>query len=132
VTRHLRVVLPGCSLLRTRKQLVRERTSHTLRRRARRHGTMDGRRETKSGRPHFGEGQSRVDVLAGMRAELGLRPMAEFNPDVPSRVYDRLNEEFFDWEPEKYAVNYRQWARSVRGTDEMEWDGLLLLGWRPL
>jgi transposase len=31
VTRHLGVVLPGCSLLRTRKQLVHERTSHTLR-----------------------------------------------------------------------------------------------------
>ena len=42
------------------------------------------------------------------------------------------NEEFFDWEPEKYAANYRQSARRHRGTDEMEWDGLLLLGWRPL
>jgi hypothetical protein len=70
-------------------------------------------------------------MLAGMRAELGLRPMAEFDPDVPSCVYDSLNEEFFDWVPEKYAASYKQGARPNRGPDEMEWDGLLLLGWRP-
>jgi hypothetical protein len=72
------------------------------------------------------------EMLAGLRAELGLRPMAEFDPDVPSRVYDSLNEEFFDWEPVRYAADYRKWARPFRGTDEMEWDGLMLLGWRPL
>jgi len=49
-------------------------------------------------------------MLAGIRAELGLRPTAELNPDVPSRVYDSLNEEFFDGQPEKYTANYRQWA----------------------
>lgn len=59
-------------------------------------------------------------MLAGMRAELGLRPMVEFNPDVRSRVYDSLNEEFFDWQPDKYAANYRQRARPTQGTDEME------------
>jgi hypothetical protein len=81
----------------------------------------------------FADDQAPTDaMLAGLRAELGLRPMAEFNPDVPSRVYDSLNEEFFDWKPENYAANYRQLARPNRGTDEMEWDGLLLLGWRPL
>lgn len=71
-------------------------------------------------------------MLAGLRAELGLRPMAEFDPDMPSRVYDSLNEKFFDWEPDKYAARYKQSARRNPGTDEMEWEGLLLLGWRPL
>jgi hypothetical protein len=32
--------------------------------------------------------------LADMRAQLGLRPMAEFDPDKPAQVYDNLNEEF--------------------------------------
>jgi hypothetical protein len=70
-------------------------------------------------------------MLAGLRAELGLLPMAEFDPDRPSRVYDSLKEEFVVWEP-RNAAHYRQWARPFQGTDEREWNGLRLLGWRPL
>jgi hypothetical protein len=70
-------------------------------------------------------------MLTGLRAELGLRAMAKFNPDRPSRVYNSLNEEFFIWDP-KNAEHYRRWARRFHGTDEVEWDGIMLLGWRPL
>ena len=69
--------------------------------------------------------------LARMRAALGLRPMGEFDPDKPARIYDSLNEEFFDRDPAN-AADYRKWARSFRGTDEVEWDGIMLLGWQPV
>ncbi|HEY4212900.1 MAG TPA: hypothetical protein VGM84_15575 [Steroidobacteraceae bacterium] len=48
--------------------------------------------------------------LAEQREALKLRPMAEFDPDKPARIYDNLNEMFFEWEP-----------------DELE-----LLGWYPV
>ena len=72
--------------------------------------------------------------LAELRAALKLRPMAEFDPDKPARVYDNLNERFFDWEP-KWAEHYRQWARPFdrKGYEELtDYDGIELLGWYPV
>ena len=57
--------------------------------------------------------------------------MAEFDPDKPARIYDNLNERFFDRDPEA-AEHYRQTARSYKGMgyDELtDYDGLELLGW---
>lgn len=48
--------------------------------------------------------------LAELRAALKLWPMAEFAPDKPARIYDNLNERFFEWDP-KNAEHYRQTVR---------------------
>ena len=72
--------------------------------------------------------------LAELRATLKLRPMAEFDPDKPARIYDNLNDWFFDWDA-KDAAHYRQWARPYRrkGWEELtDYDGLELLGWYPV
>ena len=77
---------------------------------------------------------SRGVDLAEVRAALRLRPMAEFDPDKPARVYDNLNERFFDWDPED-ADHYRQMARPYarKGWEELtDYDGLELLGWYPV
>ena len=47
--------------------------------------------------------------LTELRTALRLRPMSELNPDNPARIYDNLNEGFFDWDP-KNAEHYRQTA----------------------
>ena len=57
--------------------------------------------------------------------------MAEFDPDKPARIYDNLNEAFFDWDP-KNAEHYRQTARPFKdkGYEELtDYDGVELLGW---
>jgi hypothetical protein len=41
---------------------------------------------------------SRGVNLAELRTALRLRPMSEFDPDKPARIYDNLNEGFFDWD----------------------------------
>jgi hypothetical protein len=54
--------------------------------------------------------------------------MSEFDPDKPARVYDNLNERFFDWNP-KNADHYRKTARPYRdeGYEELtDYDGLEL------
>ena len=69
--------------------------------------------------------------LAELRAALKLRPMAEFDPDKPARIYDNLNERFFEWDPEN-AEHYRQTARRFKdkGYEELtDYDGVELLGW---
>src|SRR5580698_1109745 len=35
--------------------------------------------------------------LHELREQLGLRPMTEFDPDKPARIYDRLNDQLFEW-----------------------------------
>jgi hypothetical protein len=61
------------------------------------------------------------------------RSMSDFNPSIPCEVYDELNEQRFEWKPRKWAASYRRHSslhdpkRSV-----IEWDGLLLAGWRPI
>jgi hypothetical protein len=54
--------------------------------------------------------------LAELRQALKLQPMAEFDPSKPARVYDNLNEAFFDWRPED-AEHYRQTAPPTRTRD---------------
>jgi hypothetical protein len=69
--------------------------------------------------------------LVQLRVALKLRPMAEFDPDKPARIYDYLNERFFDWDP-KNAEHYRQTARPFKdkGYEELTaYDGVELLGW---
>jgi hypothetical protein len=72
--------------------------------------------------------------LAERRKTLGLRPMSEFDPAQPARIYDNLNERFFEWDP-RDADHYRQYAGPYedKGYEELtEYDGLELLGWLPL
>jgi hypothetical protein len=69
-------------------------------------------------------------MAEGHRAE-GLRSMSEFEPDQPSAVHDRLNDEMFKWVPAKYAAGYRQRADEFE-PGVVERDGLLLDGWKPL
>jgi hypothetical protein len=71
--------------------------------------------------------------LVELREALKLRPMSEFDPDKPARIYDNLNEMFFEWDP-KWADHYRQTAGPYKGKSYEEltdYDGLELLGWRP-
>jgi hypothetical protein len=64
------------------------------------------------------------------RRQLGLRPMAEFDPSQPARLYDALGQEFFDWDP-RQADHYRKWARPAAGAPGLiDYDGLELLGWQ--
>src|SRR5262245_28056804 len=61
----------------------------------------------------------------------GFRPMSEFDPALPEMVHDQLNDETFEWQPEKWLEHYRQYACDF-GYGLIEWDGLLLDGWRPM
>jgi hypothetical protein len=44
-------------------------------------------------------------------------------------VHDTLNDRELVWKPE-WASRYRQWA-FVQPDGNVEWDGLILDGWRP-
>lgn len=59
--------------------------------------------------------------------------MSEFDPTKPALVYDELNREFFPWEP-KWAEPFRKDALLDfdPGNGVVEWDGMLLAGWRPI
>ena len=61
----------------------------------------------------------------------GFRPMSDFDPAQSSIVHDGLNGDTFKWRPEKWCETYRQKARDW-GDGIMNWDGLLLDGWRPI
>lgn len=56
-----------------------------------------------------------------------MNPMQTFNPDMPCRVHDRLNDRTFDWRPE-WAGHYDRYA-SEHTAGVIGWDGLLLDGW---
>jgi hypothetical protein len=58
-----------------------------------------------------------------------LRPMSAFNPEMRAFVHDELNDKEFVWNPD-WALHYRQWA-FVQPDGKVEWDGLILDGWRP-
>jgi len=78
---------------------------------------------------------SRGVNLAELRETLGLRPMSEFDPHKPARLYDNLNDRFFDWDPKRWADHYRQHAQPYKdpGYEELtDYDGVELLGWRPI
>ena len=59
-----------------------------------------------------------------------LNPMSTFDPNLPCRVHDRLNDRTFSWHTRK-AATYRQYARlgSENGQDIVYFDGLTLDGW---
>ena len=61
----------------------------------------------------------------------GFRPMSEFDPALPAMVHDQLNDETFEWQPDKWLEHYRQYACDF-GYGLIEWDGLLLDGRRPM
>jgi hypothetical protein len=57
------------------------------------------------------------------------RPMAVFDPDKPALVHDRLNDQVIAWKPERHGRDYRAGHRDFGG-GVIEWDGLLLDGWK--
>jgi hypothetical protein len=59
------------------------------------------------------------------------RPMSEFDPSKPALVHDKLNDQTIDWEPERHGTDYKAGHRGL-GDGVVEWDGLLLDGWKPL
>ena len=71
--------------------------------------------------------------LLELRTTLGLRPMAEFDPYKPARLYD-ANGSCFDWDP-RMAGHYLRWAGPYKDKDRepvTDYDGLELLGWQPV
>jgi hypothetical protein len=64
-------------------------------------------------------------------AQLALRPMSEFNPSKPALVHDQLNDDTFEWMPERHRADYERYAEPW-GDGIVVWDGLLLDGWRPM
>jgi hypothetical protein len=52
--------------------------------------------------------------------------MRTFDPTKPAMVHDQLNDETFEWQPERFHS-----MSSPHGDDMIEWDGLLLDGWTP-
>jgi hypothetical protein len=36
-----------------------------------------------------------------------LRPMSEFDPSKPAMVHDRLNDEMFEWMPERHMAHWK-------------------------
>jgi hypothetical protein len=70
--------------------------------------------------------------LLELREKMGIRPMSEFDPGQPARIYDNLNERFFEWDPEQWADHYRETAQPYtdKGYEALtKYDGLGLLGW---
>jgi hypothetical protein len=61
----------------------------------------------------------------------GWRPMSEFDPSKPALVHDKLNDQVIDWRPERHGADYKAGHRDF-GDGVIEWDGLLLDGWKPL
>ena len=59
-----------------------------------------------------------------------LNPMSTFDPNLPCRVHDRLNDRTFFWHT-RNAATYRQHARlaSDNGHGIVYFDGLILDGW---
>ena len=58
-------------------------------------------------------------------------PMAEFDPSKPALVHDKLNDKVIDWKPERYQRHYEAFATPF-DPGVVEWNGLLLDGWKPL
>ena len=57
--------------------------------------------------------------------------MSEFDPSKQAMVHDQLNDDTFEWMPEKWREHYESYA-SEHAPGIVSWDGLLLDGWRPL
>ena len=54
--------------------------------------------------------------------------MSTFDPSVPCKVHELVNNCFFDWKPE-WAAHYREYAEPYDTAGTIAWDGLLLNGW---
>jgi len=59
-----------------------------------------------------------------------MNSMDTFDPDMPCRVHDGLNDQIIEWSPH-WAPMYREHA-SKWDEGVVAWDGLLLDGWTPL
>jgi len=71
--------------------------------------------------------------MANRMKEIGWRPMALFDPTrAGQQVHDRLNEQVIDWNPERHGRNWQEHGHRDFGDGVIEWDGLLLDGWRPV
>jgi hypothetical protein len=57
--------------------------------------------------------------------------MSEFDPTKPALVHDQLNDWVFEFDPIKHRANYERYAEPWRPR-VIEWDGLLLDGWKPI
>jgi hypothetical protein len=57
------------------------------------------------------------------------QPMTEFAPAKPALVLDRVNDQTIEWEPERHGKDY-QGGHHDFGNSVVEWDGLLLDGWK--
>jgi hypothetical protein len=55
-----------------------------------------------------------------------LNPMSTFEPDLPCRVHDRVNDRTFEWKT-GWADDYREYA--LAESDGVHFDGLILDGW---
>jgi hypothetical protein len=62
-----------------------------------------------------------------------MQPMSTFDPNLPSRVHDRLNDRTLEWKT-GWAGKYRQYARMVseNGQGVIYFDGPILDGCAPL
>jgi hypothetical protein len=56
--------------------------------------------------------------------------MKEFDPTAPAMVHDRLNDRTFEWQPD-WRADYKKYA-THHAPGVIEFDGLLLDGWRPV
>ncbi len=59
-----------------------------------------------------------------------MNSMDTFDPDMPCRVHDGLNDQIIEWSP-RWASMYREHA-SKWNEGIIAWDGLLLDGWAPI
>jgi hypothetical protein len=60
-----------------------------------------------------------------------LRPMRTFDPTKPAMMHDQLNDRTFQWDPERWGDDF--WVVSRFESEGMiDWDGLLLDGWKPI
>ena len=57
--------------------------------------------------------------------------MSEFDPSKAALVHDQLNDITLQWQPEKWEAHFRRYAEPW-GPGVVNWDGMLLDGWRPL
>jgi hypothetical protein len=57
-----------------------------------------------------------------------MSPMSTFDPDLPCRVHDRLNDRMHEWHT-GWAGSYRRNAVADKVDGTVSWDGLILDGW---
>lgn len=59
------------------------------------------------------------------------RPMAEFDPSKPALVHDELNDQVIERQPALYRQRFERYAQLFNPDKGLvEWDGLLLDGWK--